>query len=236
MTALSYDAADQLTRSTSTSSGATFLDQPYTRDGVGQLTSANPLGTSPGVTQSYAYDSANRLVDTAMPAGPASVPNTTYGYDAADHLTGITTAGVLTRSLGYDAATELVSSCGAAGTTSLTYDQHGNRATRTSPQGHLTSYGFDQANRLTSYVGPAMSAATPRSSPERPSWAARRAAPTSRSTTRTTAMDCAWARESGDIDSLFSDTIDMEEIATHWQDLMRVVLSIKVGSAPIPYR
>lgn len=36
------------------------------------------------------------------------------------------------------------------------------------------------------------------------------------------------------IDSLFSDTIDWEKIATHWQDLMRVVLSIKAGTISSP--
>jgi TnpA family transposase len=36
------------------------------------------------------------------------------------------------------------------------------------------------------------------------------------------------------IDALFSDTIDWEKIATHWQDLMRVVLSIKAGTISSP--
>jgi RHS repeat-associated protein len=162
-TALSYDLADQLARSTTTGPAGTILDLPYTRDAIGQLTSANALGTSPGVTQTYSYDPTNRLLDAAVPAGSTSVPGSTYTYDHGDHLTSITRGGQLTSTLRYDNADELISNTTSAGQTTYGHDQAGNRLTRTDPLSglSLTTYGYDQANRLTSYAGPAMNAAGP---------------------------------------------------------------------------
>jgi RHS repeat-associated protein len=161
-TTRSYDNADRLTLSASSSpQGAPLLNLPYSRDGLGQVSSANPLGTTPAVTQAYGYDGANHLLTSAIPApgGLASVPNSTYGYDVANNLTSSTTGGTLTTTLAYDVAGELLSTSNATGSTTYTSDANGNRVTRKGSQGGLSTYGYDQANRLTSYIGPAMNQA-----------------------------------------------------------------------------
>ena len=161
-TAMTYDNADRLTLSASTSAqGAPLLTLPYTRDGLGQVTSANPLGTFPAVAQAYGYDPSNHLLSSSIPppGGLAAVPNSAYTYDAADNLTSSTTGGSLTTTLGYDAANELLSTSNATGSTAFGYDGVGNRVTRKGSQGGLSTYGYNQANELTSYIGPAMNQA-----------------------------------------------------------------------------
>ena len=87
----------------------------------------------------------------------------TYSYDAADELTQITAGSVssslTTTSLTYDAGNEITSYQKVSGSTtqqSYTYDfdPNGNRIDQKDQLNGgalVTSYGYDQANRLTSY-------------------------------------------------------------------------------------
>ncbi len=128
--ARTFDAAGRLTRITDTGpGGATILDIPYT------------------------YDAASRLTDATVHAGTTGVPTNGYGYDNGDNLVRISTDGVDTTLL-HDAADQLLSATSAAGTTTYSNDTRGDRTGWTDAVGNTASYGYDQANRLTSSVGP----------------------------------------------------------------------------------
>jgi RHS repeat-associated protein len=81
--------------------------------------------------------------------------NTTYGYDAADEITGVT--GSASTTMTYDVAGQvgtLVTTSGGNTTQNYSYsfDSQGNRTQVTDNIAHTsTSVGYDQANQLKSY-------------------------------------------------------------------------------------
>ena len=82
----------------------------------------------------------------AAVVGLGSIATPTYAYDPADNLTKAT-AGT---TLAYDAANQLTTRADAGGTRTYTHDARGNRKTDAAPGGAVTTYGYDQANRMTS--------------------------------------------------------------------------------------
>ncbi len=145
-----FNAADQLTKIVDSRSGVPFLTFAYGRDSVGQLSWANdPLDT---LQHTYGYDALNRLTNDARTAG-----TTSWGYDKADQLTSITDPTSGTSTLGYDVAHELTGLAVALnGVTTknltLTYNSSGDRTGQSeSISGSSAGFGYDQANRLTSY-------------------------------------------------------------------------------------
>jgi RHS repeat-associated protein len=97
----------------------------------------------------YGYDRVNRLT-TAKTGGSA----TSYGYDNGDNLININ--GANSTSQIFDAANQLQTATTMNGSTliqkyTFAYDPNGNRASRTDKNNVVTSYGWDQANRLTSF-------------------------------------------------------------------------------------
>jgi RHS repeat-associated protein len=106
----------------------------YTRDNLGQLASTTSTRL-PGSSESYGYTSLNQL--NAVNSG-------SYSYDAGDNLTSTPTSS----SLAYDAANQLTSLTNSLGTTSYSFDSRGNRTSSTDPNQVVTSYSYDQANRL----------------------------------------------------------------------------------------
>jgi RHS repeat-associated protein len=129
-----YDNADQLQQIADTGSAALF-NFSYTgtpRDAMGQLKADG--------SQTFGYDNRNRL---SILGGV----NGSWTYDAANNMTKSPTASTLT----YDGANQLQTMLTAAGTTSFNFDTRGNRIGQTPPGGPSTTYGYDQANRLTSY-------------------------------------------------------------------------------------
>jgi RHS repeat-associated protein len=135
---LSYDAADRSTGiSDALGTNTAFLSLGYARDSNGQLTSEN--------SQAYGYDAMSRLT---------SAGSTTYGYDPADRLTQITAAGGNTTNFVYDVANQLQSATtlnsGGAQTQKYTFgfDANGNRTSRTDQTNAVTSYQYDQVDRL----------------------------------------------------------------------------------------
>ncbi|WP_345075297.1 hypothetical protein, partial [Paeniglutamicibacter cryotolerans] len=98
----------------------------YTYDSLKQLTKFTPVtGSSLGV-RTFTYDLWGRTATATNGAGTTA----TYTYDALDRVRSITHSG------------------GTANTT-YTYNNNGQLATRTDPQG-TTTYGYDQLGRLTS--------------------------------------------------------------------------------------
>ena len=153
-----FDAADQLTRISDTgTAGGTILDLPYTYDGDGLVTSTNPLAGPSTGSQAYGYDAASRLTSATNSAASTGVPADGYAYDAADNLVRITTNGV-DATLVHDAANQLTSVASPAGTVTYSNDARGDRTGWTDTAGNTAKYGYDQANRMTSSVGPPVTA------------------------------------------------------------------------------
>jgi YD repeat-containing protein len=99
-----------------------------------------------GLTTTYEYDDANRLVRTTDPGG--NVTNNTY--DAAGNLIATTDALGRTTTYAYDELNRQVSTTDALGnTTSTAYNPDGTVAASTDALGRSTSYAYDDLKRVT---------------------------------------------------------------------------------------
>ena len=146
---ITYDAADQLSGITDSGAAGTFLNLSYSRDQIGLLSAEN--------STTYSYDGVGRLTSGA---------GQSYTYDAADRLTGFTDTQGNAGSNTFDAADELTGSMvtltgdiPGTNTTTYSYDARGNRISQvlvslpnqTGIPPTTTTYGYDQADRLTSF-------------------------------------------------------------------------------------
>jgi len=156
---LTYDNADALTGMTAADQqNVTLLTLPSTRGQDGLVASASPTGVAAAPTEAYTYDSELRLA-TATPSN-STMPTRSYGYDAADDLTAITT-GAATTQLTYDPAGELASTVAQpAGVVTGTYtsDARGERSSHTDGAGTVSTYTWDQRGHMASYAGPVLNA------------------------------------------------------------------------------
>jgi YD repeat-containing protein len=150
------DANGQITELTDTGTGAaTVLQASTPRTPGGLVASTTETGAAGAPAQNFNYDGAQRL----SAAGPdATRP---YAYDAADNPTGLP-GGKAQR---FDAANQLtkITAQGGLVETALSYDSDGNRTKSTEtvamepeirPPDVVKTYGYDQADQLTSYQGP----------------------------------------------------------------------------------
>jgi RHS repeat-associated protein len=142
MASFTYDAADRLMQIIDAVGGNQFLNLTYARDAKDQLTSEN--------STTYGYDPNNRVTSAVSGGSPL-----TYGYDAADNLTK-NINGPNTTTQVYDVANQLQTATTMNGSTLVQkytygYDSNGNRISRTDKNNLVTSYGWDQAKRLTNY-------------------------------------------------------------------------------------
>ena len=96
-------------------------------------------------TTRYAYDARGRLEQVANPDGAVIV----YSYDAAGNRTAVDIpSGAVNYT--FDALNRLSTVTDAdGGVTSYTYDNVGNRVSVTYPNGVMTTYTYDNLNRLT---------------------------------------------------------------------------------------
>jgi RHS repeat-associated protein len=140
------DNADRLMGITDKHSSTTLASMTYSRGGNNQVTGETDSGV-PQVAQPYTYTPLNQV----KAAGSSS-----YGYDAADNLTTLTNG---TNQL-FDPADELCWSASSSGTsctspptgaTTYTYNSRGDRTGSTTGSA-TTTYGYDEASRLTSYT------------------------------------------------------------------------------------
>ena len=139
-----YNTADQLT-GISYSDGVTpAVGFAYDPDGQ-RKTMTDGTGTS-----SYVIDSLHRL--TSMTTGAGQTVN--YGYDIKGQLTSITyPGGTQTVSRSYDAAGRLQSVTDWANhKTTYGYDPNSNATLVSYPNGTSATFGYDNADRLTSIV------------------------------------------------------------------------------------
>lgn len=134
--AFKYDQNDQLTSIVDKLGATQILNLTYTRNNSGLLSSLRAGAPAPG-NESYTYTSLDQL---------SAVNQQAFAYDKADNLVqnGTTT-------LAYEAANELTSTTNNNLTTTFSYDAQGNRIKMTSPTNQVTSYTYDQANRLIAY-------------------------------------------------------------------------------------
>jgi RHS repeat-associated protein len=126
-----YDRDDRMSGASFDSGPEALASISYSRNKIGQVEDEAVNGL-PGPSETpFAYDKNDRLTN----AGEAG-----FEYDAADNLIkglGSTNA--------YDAASQLETGTGIA----YTYDKLGERTKATPEAGPATSYGYDQAGRLT---------------------------------------------------------------------------------------
>jgi RHS repeat-associated protein len=139
-----YDDADQLSSisdAPTSSPGSPFATFSYTRDGDGQVTAETDTGVPSPTSQSYTYDTLNRLTSATTAA---------YSYDSAGNLT-TNSAGA---SQSFDSANQLTSATAGSITTTYTYNSEGQR-TATSPSSGpgAATYSYDQAGDLIGYTG-----------------------------------------------------------------------------------
>ncbi len=141
-----YDA-DRRETSRSTATGESRTITYDTNEAVDTVTNAA------GAT-SYTYDAAGRLETLTSPSGS----RIRYEYDAGDRVTHVHTrpsgtAPEETTAYGYDPVGNLTSITDPlGGVTSYTYDAANRPATRTLPNGVITTWTFDLRDRLSSVV------------------------------------------------------------------------------------
>ncbi|TBW58858.1 tandem-95 repeat protein [Marinobacter halodurans] len=134
-----YDLNDRLIR-------VTYGDgtvETFSYDAAGNRVSA----MTPEGTTTYQYDAMNRLIEESQPDGSVLA----YGYDEAGNRVqlDVVTADQ-TRSTGYtfDALNRLATVDAGLGDTVYRYDNVGNRASISYPNGNRTAYDYDALNRL----------------------------------------------------------------------------------------
>lgn len=133
----SYDQADRLMSITDSHAGSTFASFTYSRDVDNLLNSQSATGV-PQPNETYGYSPLNQL---------RTINTASYGYDAADNITQLTSGATLS----YDNGNELTKLTQGTSSTAFGYDQRGNRTSMTPSSGSPTTYTYDQANRLTAY-------------------------------------------------------------------------------------
>ncbi len=145
-TQYAYDARKRLT--VTTYPDTTTKTNAY--DGPGNLISVTDQAQN--VVQ-YSYDAANQLINVVQVNSPNTGQNTTiYGYDAHGNPIALEDANTHTTTNAFDVLSELTSKTlpDATHTETRTYDSNGNLQTITHFSGAVTTYSYDQLNRLLS--------------------------------------------------------------------------------------
>jgi RHS repeat-associated protein len=169
-TAFAYDADANLATTTRPDASVSTL----TTDANGVVTNLADLGPTTTLLRSSAPATAQGLLASLTESGTAAAPSETFGYDGAQRLTAagsgairayaydaadnVTTlpVGAETHTQTFDVANELkkiANTSNAAVLGTLAYDADGNR-TSNDENGVVSTYSYDQADRLIFYSGP----------------------------------------------------------------------------------
>ncbi len=157
-TSFNYDAESRLTR-------LTYPDGyqlNYQYDGLDRVSSLGSLGSftytkddkvktityGNGIQTTYTYDSRSRATRILVKDGAVTKLDLNYAYTGNGDVQSIDDGIAPTdETYGYDGLDRLTSSSGPWGTITYTYDQVGNRLTKT--EGSQTTYTYGSYNRLT---------------------------------------------------------------------------------------
>ena len=136
----------------------------FAHDPAGQVMAEQDTNASTGARgprRTWAYDNRGRLlIDTVSGPGGQATATMNYSYDVNGNVTTATYGGGLgggSRSYGYDAANRLTGWTGSGTRESYTRDVVGNRTGVTATTGTVTqttTYAYDQRNRLLSSSRP----------------------------------------------------------------------------------
>ena len=139
----SYNDDGQITAITDTSAGTTLAGFAYTRASDGEPATATTTGTAlTDPARAYTYNSLGQLTGDNT---------TSYTYDHAGDP--VTLGSHITE--GFGSADQIVNRViDGVTNTGYTFNPRGDRTTATTA-GVTTSYGYDQANHLTTYTPPA---------------------------------------------------------------------------------
>lgn len=166
VTTYGYNADFQLNALTPVT-GSSLGAKAFTYDAFGRVRTATD---GKGVTLTYTYDNADRLLSTAFTGGTATVTNTydnngrqktrvdgngttTWGYDQLGRLTSrVNTFNGGTITYGYDKASNLTSTTDSRGTTTNAFDASGIPVSMTYPDNSgtgLLNFAVDDQGRRT---------------------------------------------------------------------------------------
>ena len=139
-----YDDFDRLkeVEHPAPSAGAPRLKEKFVYDKIGRIKEYRD--TADRLT-SYNYDDANRVNTVTNPDGET----TTTKYNQRLQTFEVKDAINQVYTFAYDPLGRVLSQTRAGGTMSFEYDEVGNRKKRTDYMGRVTSYTFDNLNRLT---------------------------------------------------------------------------------------
>ena len=97
----------------------------------------------------HQYDLAGREISVTQAHGTANVTTTSYAYDNAGRLAGVTDPLGHTTTYTSDAAGNLIAVSGVAGNFTFAYDNAQNQIAMTDGNGNTTQFQYDARNRLT---------------------------------------------------------------------------------------
>lgn len=97
-----------------------------------------------GNTTTLEYDKKDRLTKITLPNGGITI----FTYDVRDNIASITDANGNTTTYGYDGKNRLTSITNALGTSTIAYDNVGNRISETDATNRTLYYTYDSLNRL----------------------------------------------------------------------------------------
>jgi RHS repeat-associated protein len=130
------------------SPSATPMEETYAYNKLGKVTSHTDTA---GHTTTYTYDNAKRLTKIT----DALSNDTEFTYNARSQTTKVKDELAQEYTFTYDALGRVLTQTRNGTTITFTYDNVGNRATRTDYNGNVSTYTYDDLNRLTAiaYTG-----------------------------------------------------------------------------------
>ena len=152
-----YDGAGRPVKAITNQTGTERFETDYAYSGADRTDVTPPGGGTPTSTFTNSIGEKTKLVQylSATPTGASQA--TTYSYDAAGRMTGMSDPAGNHWTWGFDVLGHQTTAIDPdTGTTTATYDDGGNQLTSTDARGQLLTYTYDALNRKTAeYAGTA---------------------------------------------------------------------------------